>query len=150
MRSEYPLQDPEYYDFGVIRSWLDDHLICYIQTDGCMERAGVDTWANLLIETIQTWPADCPIAIFQNLTHPDQGFTPYSRSRGMDVLAAVPQGHMAVSAIVMQDSFINRTLGFFIHSIRRDDNVAIRVFTDMDEALSWLRKRIQECNRTLV
>ena len=149
MLLEYPLQDPDYYDFGVIRAWLEVKQISYIQTDGCMQRAGVDTWADLVIDTINTWPGDHPITILQNLTHPDQGFTPYSRSRGMDILAAIPEGRRAFTAIVMRDSFVNRTLGFFINSIRHDDTVVIRIFTDADKALTWLRTQIKEYNRTL-
>lgn len=150
MGLEHLLQGQENYDFGVIRAWLDDYQICYIQTDGCMQRAGVDTWADLVIDTIENWPEGQPIAILQNLTHPDQGFTPYSRSRGMDTLAAVPEDRIGFNAIVMQDTFVNRTLGFFINSIRRDDKVAIRVFTDNHEALTWLRTQIQEYNRAYV
>lgn len=150
MGLEHLLQGQENYDFGVIRAWLDDYQICYIQTDGCMQRDGVDTWADLIIATIEAWPTERPIVMLQNLTHPNQGFTPYSRYRGLDILSSVPPNHIAICAIVMQKSLINRFLGFLFNSMNFRNGISIRIFTDNDEALTWLRTEIQEHNRAYV
>ena len=138
------LADIELGDFGVITGWIDDRQIFFIRTDGDMKREAVDGWADTLITIVDSWSDKQPIAVLQNLSHPNQGFTPYSKARTTDIFNAVPKNRVAYCAVVMQETFVNRIIGFFLNSIRNRDGMTIRIFTDCEEALTWLRIQLNE------
>lgn len=130
----------EQYDYGITREYIDDGQIAVITTQGDMRRAAIDTWADLSIDTMQTWKPERPILILQNLSHKDQGITPYSRKRAEDAFKQIPSQPL-YSAIILPNSFINRVIGLFVGRQRMGQNQESRIFTNLEDGLAWLREK---------
>ncbi|MFW5696465.1 MAG: hypothetical protein ACOCXR_01625 [Phototrophicaceae bacterium] len=145
------MQDPtsqrEEFDYGISRYWIEDGRICVIETQGDMRREAIDTWANAAVSLLEIWPADRPYALLHKLDSPGQGFTPYSRKRAQDIMAALPGDRVAYTAIVLADTFVNRVIGFFLRSVRHTGKEQKeRVFVDMDDARHWLLDQLRQHN----
>lgn len=135
----------EQFSYGIERWWLDDGAIAVVKTQGDMTHDAIDAWADLLIAMLHQWANGSrrPIAFLHDLTHPNQGLTPYSRKRVNDVLAAIPDAETTFTAIVLPNTFINRIISMFVRSSPfRQNNHQTRVFTDLDTARDWLREGI--------
>jgi hypothetical protein len=135
----------ESYDFGICRSWLDNGRIVLIKTEGDMSRKAINTWASLLILTMQEWEKDKPLACLHDLTHPNQGLTPYTRERTADILKAIPNTRPMYSAIVLPQTFMYRIIEMFVRTpIFRHPQHEIRVFPDVESGLKWLREKLEQ------
>lgn len=130
----------EYHGGGLARQWIDDDQIVIIIAAGDMTTAGVDAWADLLIDTINSWPPNKPILILHDLSHPNQGFTTYARERATDIYAALPHDRDVYHALVVNVSFVRAMINFFLR--RRKPQLRTlheRMFTSNRDALRWLR-----------
>lgn len=134
---------------GTRREWLMDETdlapIAVIIGTGQMERAVIDEWADLVIETILTWPPERrPISLLLDLTSDTQGFTPYARKRAEEVYDAVPAGGIVYGAIVIRAGIINSIISLFVRRHQsKAGEIYERVFTALDDALAWLRAQQQ-------
>lgn len=132
----------EIYKHGITRSFLDNGRIVVVKTEGDMSRGGIDTWATLLILTMQEWKSDRPLALLHDLRHPAQGLTPYSRQRTIDVLRACPKGLRIYSAVLLPETFIKRIIEMFLRTpVFKRSRQRIRVFSCEEKALAWLREK---------
>lgn len=120
--------------------WVEDGRIAVIRGAGDMSRLAIDDWARLVLDTLYTFPTDRPICILNDLTHPDQGFTPYAQERVKDLYRNIPQDRPIYSAIVLRDGFINRIISIFVRRWVKPANVTERIFLHMEEALEWLKQ----------
>src|SRR5690606_21587296 len=100
----------ENYDYGIVRYWLDDSQIVVVKTQGDMSKKAIDTWASLLILTMQEWKKPQAIAILHDLSHPQQGLTPYARERTADLLNHIPKHQKVYSAVILPNSFMFRII----------------------------------------
>jgi hypothetical protein len=134
----------ETYDYGICRSWLDEGRIVLIKTEGDMSRNAINTWASLLILTMQEWEKEKPLACLHDLTHPNQGLTPYTRARTADILKAIPNTRPMYSALVLPPTFMNRIIEMFIRTpIFRHPCHEIRVFGNVESGFAWLREKLE-------
>ncbi len=130
----------EYYGGGLARQWIDDNQIVIIITVGDMTHAGIDAWADLLVDTVRGWPPDRPILILHDLSHPNQGFTSYARERAADLYTALPSDREVYHALVVNVSFVRAMINFFLRRRRSSmGKLHERMFTSNREALRWLR-----------
>jgi hypothetical protein len=131
----------ENYSYGITRSFLDGGHIVAIQTEGDMSRNAINTWASLLVLTMQEWKSERPLAVLHDLTHPNQGLTPFARERTMDVLRARPKDMEIYNAILLPPTFIYRIIEMFLRTpIFQQDGLYIEVFSRKEEALEWLQE----------
>jgi hypothetical protein len=133
----------ERYDYGISRLWLDKGQIVLIKTEGNMSRNAINTWASLLILTLQDWEKKAPIAALLDLSHPNQGLTPYTRERTAELLKHIPTNRPSYSAVVLPPTFMYRIIEMFVRTpIFRHPCHEIRVFTDKALGLAWLREKL--------
>jgi hypothetical protein len=135
----------ETYEYGITRQWLDGGRIAQITTQGDMTRGAVDQWAELVIDTVRTWPDDGPIFLLEDLSHRYQGFTHYARQRAEDTYRSLKEGQRGYLALILRHSIIMQIISLFLR--RRPPGPGIieeRIFTSYDEALRWLRERVAE------
>ena len=108
-----------------------------------MSRNAINTWASLLILTLQDWHKEAAIAALLDLSHPNQGLTPYTRERTAELLKHIPSNRQTYSAVVLPQSFMFRIIEMFIRTpIFRQPCHEIRVFTNRETALEWLREKL--------
>ena len=62
----HTIDNAEGYQYGISRSWLDNGQIALIKTQGDMSRNAINTWATLLILTLQDWDKEKPIALLHD------------------------------------------------------------------------------------
>lgn len=70
--------------------WLDDGRIALIRGAGDMSRPAIDDWAQLVLDTIRQFPPNMAVCILNDLTHPEQGFTPYAQERVKQLYHHIP------------------------------------------------------------
>jgi len=132
----------ETFKYGITRTYIDEGRIAIIKTEGNMLKNAIDTWASLLILTMQEWDAPQPIAVLHDLSHPAQGLTPYARERAADLMNYRPEGAMIYSAVVLPPTFMNKIIGQFIRlSAFQHPNHQARIFVLQDDAIVWLRQQ---------
>lgn len=126
--------------YGTQRYWLDDGQIVVIYGGGNMARAAVDVWANAMLNTMTHFPGDT-IYIVLDISHPNQGFTPYARAKAEEIYAQVGQ-RTVYCAIVLRNSIIAPIISAFVRYFpRRRLNIYQQIFTDKDAAFNWLRQQ---------
>lgn len=140
----YSTNNWECFGYGITRTYLDEGQIVLIKTEGDMSHNAINTWASLLILTIQESDKERPLAVLHDLTHPNQGLTPYTRERTAQVLKSIPENQSTFSAIVLPRTFMNRIIEMFVRTpIFKHPSHEIRVFPERDLALNWLREKLQ-------
>lgn len=81
--------DIEHLGQGVRRYWRAP-CIAVIETDGEMSRSAVDIWAEATTRTIRDYPDSYKaIYLLQNLSHPNQRLTTYSRQKTEEIYKSV-------------------------------------------------------------
>jgi hypothetical protein len=139
------IENAEHYNYGISRILLDNGRIVLIKTNGDMSRNAINTWASLIILTIQDWDKEKTLAVLHDLTHPSQGLTPYARERTTELLKYIPNTLQTYSAVVLPPTFMNRIINMFIRTpIFRHPCHEIQVFRDTESGLAWLRKKLAE------
>lgn len=139
------LENAERYNYGISRAWLDSGRIVLIKTEGNMSRNAINTWATLLILTMQDWDKEQALAVLHDLTHPNQGLTPYTRERTAELLKHIPNTRPMYSAIVLPATFMHRIIDMFVRTpIFRHPCHEIRVFADTESGLAWLREKLND------
>lgn len=137
--SESNITSHETYAYGIERLLLSNPNIAIIRTSGDMSRDAINTWASLVILTMQEWDASCPLLILNDLSHPAQGINAYARQRASDLMNYHPDGLMIYSALLFSKTFVSR---IFEHLIRapqfQRSQHHVRIFHTQDDALAWL------------
>jgi len=137
--------DTESYAHGITRTFMDDNQIVAVRTQGDMSRDAINTWASLLILTMQEWKSKRPVGALLDLTHPNQGLTPYARERTLDLMNRIPDGLTIYSAVVLPGTFMYRIIEMFLRTPafhRRGHE--IQVFRSETQALNWLREKLAD------
>lgn len=135
--------DTESFAHGTTRTYMDDNQIVAIRTQGDMSRDAVNTWASLLILTMQEWKSEHPIGLLLDLTHPNQGLTPYTRERALDLMNRIPDGMTVHCAVILPGTFMYRIIEMFLRTpaFHRSGH-KIEVFRSEKQALNWLREEL--------
>jgi len=133
----------EQFDFGITRQWLDERQIVLIRTAGHMNRPAIDTWANVLIDTINLFPATQPIAICQDLTGPSQGFNAEIRNRLAPIYDHMPKDRPIYSAIALSNSGVRNMVNVYLRRRKfQPDNLQEQVFDNVETSIHWLRQHL--------
>lgn len=134
----------ETFDYGTQRYYLDDRRIVVVVGGGDMRRPSVDVWAELMKESINTFPDPAYTYMMLDITHPNQGFTPYTSAKSNEIVREMhPERHLYL-AIVYRDSVINSIIGVFLNRIKLgSDRFTYRAFSDSEreKAIAWLREQ---------
>lgn len=137
--------DIEHYSHGITSKVIDDGSIVIVRTQGDMSRNAINTWASLLVLTIQDWKSKRPIAIINNLSHARQGLTPFSRERAHDIIKAIPADKTVYGAVVLPKTFMYHIIDMFSRSnIFRKQNLEMRLFNCETQAIAWLREQLAQ------
>ena len=135
----------EHFAYGIEREWYDNPLIAYIRSQGDMTESAIDVWADVLLDTKDKWVSGQPYAVIVDLTHPNQGITPYSRSRTRDLIDSVPTDELTYVSLLLPRTFINQLFRVFLRSsIFQRPTLQIRIHHTLDEALLWLHRKIAQ------
>ncbi len=135
--------DAEVYKYGITRSMSKDGRVTIIRTEGDMSRDAINTWASLLILTMQEWKSERPLAVLHDLTHPNQGLTPYARERTIDIVKRRPKGLVIYSAVVLPRTFMHRIIDMFLRTpIFHQQGHEVRIFPSENLAMDWLREQL--------
>ena len=135
--------DSEQYNHGITRTFIDDSALAIIRTQGNMSRDAINTWASLQVLTMQEWQSKRPIAILNNLSHPQQGLSPFARKRTQDVIKAIPDGMIVYSAVVLPKTFMYHIMDMFLRSkIFKKQTLEIQLFQTEQQAIAYLREQL--------
>jgi len=135
----------ETFPHGQTRHYTDGGNIVIIRGSGDMSRSATDVFMNLIVDTMQTWSAGENIYALVDVSHKNQGFTPYSRQRAQDTLRHLPTQGQHYVAVVLSNYIFSRLLNVFLMTQRgKYKNMHLRMFHgDEAEALAWLRQHQQ-------
>ena len=135
----------EQFDYGITRTSIDDGAIIIVRTQGDMSRNAINTWASLIILTMQEWKSDRPLALINNLSHPQQGFTPFSQKRTQDIVDARPKDLKIYSAVVIPRTFMYSILEKFSRTLTfQQQRKNVWFFHTEEEAIEWLREKLKK------
>ncbi|GAB5426377.1 MAG: hypothetical protein Crog4KO_35240 [Crocinitomicaceae bacterium] len=135
--------DSKQYNHGITCSFTDNGNVVIVRTQGDMSRNAINTWASLLILTMQEWQSKRPFAIINNLSHPQQGLNPFARQRSQDVIKAIPEDMLVYSAVVLPRTFMYHIMDMFLRSrIFQKENLEIQLFNTEAQAIKWLREQL--------
>ena len=135
----------EVFDFGVTRRWLADDHVALITTDGHMNTPAINTWADLVIDTINLFPPDQPIAICQDLIGPHQGFTAEVRDRLADIYAHLPVDQVVYSTIALNNGMIRNMVKVYLRRRKfQHDHLHEYVAADVESGLDWLHQKLDQ------
>lgn len=136
----------EHYAYGITREWNRDHSLVIVTTEGDMSRGAIDTWADLIRETLITWDADKPILILQDLSNRNQGLTQYARQKAEDLYAVIPLDKPTYSALILNEGLVTRLISVFFVMRWRGNHIHERIFNTRKDGLAWLneQKRLHE------
>lgn len=130
----------EEYEYGIVRYWLEDERIVVVKTQGDMSRNAINTWASLLILTMQEWKSERPIAVLNDLSHPSQGLNAHSRERTIDLLNHIPKNQKVYSAVILPNTFMFRIIDMFLRqNVFRRPDYEVQVFNNQEAGVAWLR-----------
>lgn len=133
----------EQYGYGITRTLIDDNTIVIVRTQGDMSRNAINTWASLIILTMQEWDSERPLAMLHNLSHPQQGYTPFSQKRTQDIVNARPEGLKVYSAVVLPRTFMYHIIEMFSRTpIFKASGQLIKFFNTEAQAIIWLREQL--------
>lgn len=133
----------ESYDYGITRSEIADGQIIVIRTKGDMSRNAINTWASLLILTMQDWKSNHPLGLLHDFRHPAQGLSPYARERTLDVLRHRPKTLTVYSAVLLPNTFMKRIIDMFLRTPAfHHSGHVIKIFHNEDHATTWLQSKI--------
>lgn len=142
-------ENTEQFDFGIQRIWQHNKRLVIISTLGDMSRAAIDVWAEVIIETCKNWSAGSPLLLMHDLSHKNQGITPYSLKRAEDTYKAVPDSiqFQAYIAVVFSNNLATRLASVFFYRQRgKHKNVHEKLFVDKEAAQQWLESHMQPEN----
>ena len=135
----------EQFDYGITRTSIDDGAIIIVRTQGDMSRNAINTWASLIILTMQEWKSDRPLALINNLSHPQQGFTPFSQKRTQDIVKARPKGLTVYAAVVIPRTFMYHILEMFSRTpIFKQTGQHVQFFNTEEQAIEWIREELKK------
>jgi hypothetical protein len=122
------------------RYTLHEGKIVVFEPNG-VNRATVDAWHDKTIESAKNCPADKPYHELHDLRK--TSLTPYSRQRALELVQALGD-RSGRSAILIEQSYTGHLIGFFVNNIfsRIPKNRPRRVFTDFQQAVTWLEEVI--------
>jgi|GEM_PF-2557698 hypothetical protein len=135
----------EAYPYGTQRYALDDGIRVVVGS-GDMRRHSVDEWTEVMTQTINTFPHPTHTLLLLDLTHPNQGFTPYSRIKASEIVDNIQPGRTVVIALLFRDSIINNIVMIFMNRIvmMRQSKILFKTFLRREQAVAWLREKRQQ------
>jgi hypothetical protein len=125
--------------YGIQRRYLEDGRILEIKTEGNMARAAIDAWAAAFQDAIRRWPAGQNIFVISDLSHKNQGMSPYARKKANEIYALMPSNVQAFVATILPNTIVFRVISLFIYQ-RREQYIQHRLFLNRDEGLLWLKE----------
>jgi len=139
--SVFATADAEQFNYGITRVQSRDGRVVIITSEGDMTRHAIDEWYDVVHDTLVNWSNGTTVRLCLDLTHPNQGVTPYSMSRIPELyqLAEVKLDMKAKVAIVLRNWLVIRIFTAIFKHIRENHiNVDEKIFHTRDEASAWL------------
>lgn len=125
---------------SVVVEWLDDGAIIIFKANEQTNEA-IDVWAQAIMDIAVERPQD--IAFIHDFSSISPTLTPYVRTRIQQVNAEPNKGYVAV---ILSESALSRVIQFFVNRelVHLQPDVEHRVFFDRDEAVAWMRSRLEK------
>jgi hypothetical protein len=136
----------ETYPYGTQRYFLDDGGIVVVVGGGDMRRPSVDEWAEVMTDAINAFPHPTHTFMLLDLTHPNQGFTPYSRVKASEIASRIQAGRALIIALLFDNSILNNIVVIFMNRIvmMMQSKIVFKTFLNREQALAWLREKRQQ------
>lgn len=107
-----------------------------------MSRESITVWGNHQMQLVKTWPNDCPLAILNDHSAPDNlSFTPYMKTQ-LAELGQATKGRSGRIAVVVATTVLSR-LGTNLARAQSTGQVETRFFLDSNTALEWLAEIVR-------
>lgn len=134
----------EDHPYGIQLTWAADDHIAIISTEGTMEIAAIDTWAELTLRVLREWPRERKALVLFNNTGEKQAYTPYAVARTRRLYAEAPTDLYGSAAIVLRPGHLFYHLRHIlqIEALRVNHRLTQRFFTSADEAYAWLLEQL--------
>lgn len=136
----------ENFGEGISRTWLYEKRLAVIASEGNMRREVVDIWAEAVIQTYQQWDSGWPLLVLHDLSHKNQGITPYAMRRTEDTLEALPKSDdfYGRAAIILRDGLVARVGASLVNRLRKraKNRFEIMIFFRHELALAWLEEML--------
>lgn len=133
----------KHFGAGVTQEWLfDNRVVVYSGPNA--SRAAVDAYCAAMMDVVNNWPHDKPLLSMHDLSSTYIMLTPYAQMKTTEVARAAAN-FPDTRALVVPNSFIGQTVSFFIRrNIEKFIPGESAVFTDRDEALTWLMQYLPD------
>ncbi len=127
------------------RTYFDEEKLVILRGSGSMKRQAVDDFAELCSHTVANPRYGSPFLGIVDVSHPNQGFTPYSNKRFLQVMDSFLPDYQYFVGIVVTNHIFQMLLNIFLKPwLRRHSNVTFRFFADEAVARKWLQKTTQQ------
>lgn len=135
----------EHFGQGIRRYWLTTRVVV-IETDGDMSIQAVDQWAEVVVETINGYPASEPaVFLLHNLSHPNQRITPYSRQKAQSIYSRLDTHRPVYMAVVMAHPVLIQIASVLARVwLTPKASMQQKLFVTPEAALEWLRQKEAE------
>jgi hypothetical protein len=128
----------ENFEFG-IRRYQEGEIII-IESEGNMSRNALDVWTDVVLTSIPQVKDTAYYLI--DLSHPNQGITPYSSSKTQEIMEAIPPEMPVYAAVVLRESILTQMIIRILRPYFRNlKNMDMRFFVSREQAMVWLRTR---------
>lgn len=129
-------------DSDVMHHWIcDGRIIVFTMHD--VSREAVDRWITTVVRHLQAWPRDRVQLVLYDVASPGYAPTPYITAQ-IPAISEASQGLRGRYAILMPPEERSVQMIRFRHRQFSPMGTPIegRLFTDRDEAISWLREAL--------
>jgi hypothetical protein len=127
-------------DHGVRRDWLENERIMVLTMPEHADRPAVDAWFDIMIEVGNLWDMSEPFLVLHDIR--EMGFSQYFRDRAIELGKHTPTEITGRGAVVLPRSVVGTLLSIAarISTRRIQTDFELKIFTDYDKALDWLKE----------
>lgn len=130
-------------EIGIFReSYENEHLTIYTGVEAT--RATIDAWVADAILQFSLYQPGQTYAVLYDFSHPNAVLTPYARSRALEIARLVPKNTMNYAALVVRGGIIGQAYQLFVRGAGNAPHLQTRAFFNRDDALKWLRERLNQ------
>lgn len=127
---------------GIIREWLEDERIMVLKMPKGAGREAIDIWYETTIDSFSTWDRSRPfLALYDSR---ELGFSSNLRNKAMKLRTEMPNDLHGRAGVVLEKGVIGHLLGTVAQAASRGlkQKLELKIFTDYDKALEWLKERL--------
>lgn len=123
--------------------------ITIIRGNGKMSQHDIDSFFDLIEDTIQFVIKSDPVVLLVDVSKPEQGISPYARQRVERLYQLRKDGRHYIVAVLVRNIFVQRFLNLILMRWM-NKKIKIRLFSDEEIARQWLIQQTKPQTTQLV